>query len=146
MQGNGKMLGWQQVWFGTLMTYLENLQQPHPVSLSRCKYVFTPMLSGLRWPGQTVMGSSPPALPLWNKGWHTQQALKALHHNLGKHLETKSLRGRWKKTRAWVLQKGQETPDTTSSENPKEKKKKLDDGARERRCGTLGNLHLYENF
>ena len=40
-------------------------------SLSRCKYVFTPMLSGLRWPGQTVMGSWPPAFPLWNKGWHT---------------------------------------------------------------------------
>ena len=28
------------------------------------RYVFTPMLSGLRWPGQTVMGSWPPALNL----------------------------------------------------------------------------------
>ena len=27
-----------------------------------CRYVYTPMLSGLRWPGQTVMGSWPPAL------------------------------------------------------------------------------------
>ena len=27
-----------------------------------CRYVFTPILSGLRWPGQTVMGSWPPAL------------------------------------------------------------------------------------
>jgi len=25
------------------------------------RYVFTPMLSGLRWPGQTVMGSWPRA-------------------------------------------------------------------------------------
>ena len=29
-----------------------------------CRYVYTPMLSGLRWPGQTVMGSWPPALGL----------------------------------------------------------------------------------
>ena len=27
----------------------------------RCRYVYTPMLSGLRWPGQTNMGSWPPA-------------------------------------------------------------------------------------
>ena len=27
----------------------------------KCRYVYTPMLSGLRWPGQTVMGSWPPA-------------------------------------------------------------------------------------
>ena len=27
-----------------------------------CRHVFTPILSGLRWPGQTVMGSWPPAL------------------------------------------------------------------------------------
>ena len=26
-----------------------------------CRYVFTPMLSGLRWPGQTDIGSWPPA-------------------------------------------------------------------------------------
>ena len=31
----------------------------HPTN---CRYVFTPILSGLRWPGQTVMGSWPPAL------------------------------------------------------------------------------------
>ena len=27
----------------------------------KCRYVYTPMLSGLRWPGQTVIGSWPPA-------------------------------------------------------------------------------------
>ena len=31
---------------------------------TNCRYVFTPILSGLRWPGQTVMGSWPPALGL----------------------------------------------------------------------------------
>ena len=30
----------------------------------KCRYVFTPVLSGLRWPGQTVMGSLPPALEI----------------------------------------------------------------------------------
>ena len=30
----------------------------------KCRYVFTPILSGLRWPGQTVMGSLPPALEI----------------------------------------------------------------------------------
>ena len=28
----------------------------------KCRYVYTPMLSGLRWPGQTSMGSWPPAV------------------------------------------------------------------------------------
>ena len=35
-----------------------------------CRYVFTPILSGLRWPGQTVMGSWPPALVL---GWERER-------------------------------------------------------------------------
>ena len=34
------------------------------------RYVFTPILSGLRWPGQTVMGSWPPALVL---GWERER-------------------------------------------------------------------------
>ena len=29
--------------------------------IENCRYLFTPMLSGLRWPGQTIMGSWPPA-------------------------------------------------------------------------------------
>ena len=29
--------------------------------IENCRYVFTPMLSGLRWSGQTIMGSWPPA-------------------------------------------------------------------------------------
>ena len=33
----------------------------------RCRYVYTPMLSGLRWPGQTNMGSWPPAESSENK-------------------------------------------------------------------------------
>ena len=37
------LLPWQKTWNG------------------KCRYVYTPMLSGLRWPGQTVMGSWPPA-------------------------------------------------------------------------------------
>ena len=33
----------------------------------KCRYVYTPMLSGLRWPGQTSMGSWPPALMACDK-------------------------------------------------------------------------------
>ena len=42
---------------------------PYPKS-EICRYVFTPMLSGLRWPGQTV-GSWPPADTLWFRAFHT---------------------------------------------------------------------------
>ena len=49
---------------------------PYPKS-EICSYVFTPMLSGLRWPGQTVMGSWPPADTLWLRALHTQQAAGA---------------------------------------------------------------------
>ena len=33
----------------------------HVPSRGKCRYVFTPILSGLRWPEQTVLGSWPPA-------------------------------------------------------------------------------------
>ena len=49
---------------------------PYPKS-DICRYVFTSMLSGLRWPGQTVMGSWLPADTLWFKAFHTQQAAGA---------------------------------------------------------------------
>ena len=42
-----------------------------------CRYVFTPILSGLRWPGQTVMGSWPPAL--FKKGEEGRKKKEVLH-------------------------------------------------------------------
>ena len=38
----------------------------HVPSQGKCRYVFTRILSGLRWPGQTVMGSWPPAIIMQN--------------------------------------------------------------------------------
>ena len=37
----------------------------HVPSRGKSRYVFTPILSGLRWPGQTVMGSWPPAVTMF---------------------------------------------------------------------------------
>ena len=37
------------------------------------RYVFTPMLSGLRWPGQTIMGSWPPAVKIWIRSFTSVQ-------------------------------------------------------------------------
>ena len=55
---------------------------PYPKS-EICRHVFTPMLSGLRWPGQTVMGSWPPADALWFRAFHT-------HTHLQIHTQTSS--------------------------------------------------------
>ena len=41
------------------------------------RYVFTPMLSGLRWPGQTVIGSWPPAD--WCSSWRQGVTQSATH-------------------------------------------------------------------
>ena len=52
---------------------------PYPKS-EICRHVFTPMLSGLRWPGQTVMGSWPPADALWFRAFHTHTHIYRYTH------------------------------------------------------------------
>ena len=49
---------WKKTKFGLAVL---GLAACHRRENGNCRYVFTPMLSGLRWPGQTIMGSWPPA-------------------------------------------------------------------------------------
>ena len=65
--------GWNEMtWNHVMFCYhvMSIATWPYPKS-EICRYVFTPMLSGLRWPGQTVMGSWLPADTLWFKAFHT---------------------------------------------------------------------------
>ena len=109
---NSKAMGRKQVLFQKDLCTWNSLkkwvEQNWKLRLMISRYVFTPMLSGLRWPGQTVIGSWPPAL--WNRVWHTNT--HGLHGVITLEatgpLENRALKGRVEKGgRPWMLQKGQ---------------------------------------
>ena len=85
-QLNQSCLGTENCWVGNRygLTAWTRRHQTREIrqlwqQFKMCRYVFTPMLSGLRWPGQTVIGSWPPAVmlelvalfSLRNRGGHT---------------------------------------------------------------------------
>ena len=66
---------------------------------AKCRYVFTPMLSGLRWPGQTIMGSwqtvVSPAVKIWNRSFTSVQMFHTHTPLGGVKTEVPTVRWRW---------------------------------------------------